>query len=80
MLLLPEEQLSVCSKAIRAEAICTSLDSEIDDVIAAILEARVRGRTAAGNCAIGGITAFALTPRQQHRCGPLTPSQRARSP
>jgi len=48
-------------------------------VIAAILVARVSGLTAAEICAMGGITASAFTLRQQHRCGALTPSQRARS-
>ena len=49
-------------------------------MIAAILVARFSGRTAAENCAIGGITASALTLRQlPHRCGALTPSQRGRS-
>ena len=37
MLLLPEEQLPACCKPIGAEAACTSLGAEIDDVIAAIL-------------------------------------------
>jgi hypothetical protein len=36
-LLLPEDQLPACSKAIRAEAAGTGLAAEIDDVIAAIL-------------------------------------------
>jgi hypothetical protein len=76
---LPEDQHPVCSKAIRAEAAGTSLDTEIDDVIAAILVARFSGRTAAEKLAIGGVTASALTLRQQHRCGALTPSQRASS-
>jgi hypothetical protein len=74
---LPEDQHPVCSKAIRVEAAGTSLDTEIDDVIAAILAARFCGRTAAESCAIGGITASCLTLRQQHRCGALTTSQRA---
>ena len=34
MLLLPEDQLPACSRAIRAEAVGTGLGSEIDDVIA----------------------------------------------
>ena len=45
MLLLPEDQLPTCSKAIRAEAAGTCLDAEIDDVIAAILVSRFNGRT-----------------------------------
>jgi hypothetical protein len=53
--------------------------AEIDVEIAAFLVARVSGRIAAENCAIGGITASALTLRQPHRCGALTPSQRGRS-
>jgi hypothetical protein len=46
MLLLPEEKLPGCSKAIRAEATGTSLDDEIDAVIAAILVARFSGCSA----------------------------------
>jgi hypothetical protein len=53
MLRLPEEQLPACSKAIRTEASGTSLDSEIDDVIAAILVSRFSGGTAAEICAMG---------------------------
>ena len=80
MLLLPEEQLPACSKAIRTETAGTSLDSETDDVIAAVLVSRFSGRTAAEICAMGGITASALTLRLlPHRCGALTPSQQARS-
>ena len=80
MVRLPEEQLPACSKAIRTEAAGSSLDSEIDDVIAAILVTRFSGRTAAEICAMGGITASALTLRLlPHRCGALTPSQRGRS-
>jgi len=56
MLLLPEDQLPACSKAIRAEAAGTSLDAEIDDVIAAILVSRFSGRTVHEICAMGGIT------------------------
>jgi predicted transposase YdaD len=56
MLLLPEDQLPACSQAIRAEAAGTSLDDEIDDVIAAILVSRFSGRTVPEICAMGGIT------------------------
>jgi len=56
MLLLPEDQLPACSQAIRAEAAGTSLDAEIDDVIAAILVSRFSGRTVPEICAMGGIT------------------------
>ena len=56
MLLLPEEQLPDCSKAIRAEVAGTSLDAEIDDVIAAILVSRFNGRTIPEICVMGGIT------------------------
>jgi predicted transposase YdaD len=56
MLLLPEDQLLACSKEIRAEAAGTSLGSEIDDVIAAILVSRFSGRTVPEICAMGGIT------------------------
>jgi hypothetical protein len=56
MLLLPEDQLPVCSASIRAEAAGTSLGAEIDDVIAAILVSRFSGRTVQEICATGGIT------------------------
>jgi len=56
MLLLPEEQLPACSAVVRAEAAGTSLGTEIDDVIAAILVSRFSGRTVAEICAMGGIT------------------------
>jgi hypothetical protein len=54
MLLLPEDQMPSCSKAIRAEAAGTSLDAEIDDVIAAILVSRFSGLTIPEICAMGG--------------------------
>jgi hypothetical protein len=56
MLLLPEEQLPACSAVVRAEAAGTSLETEIDDVIAAILVSRFSGRTVPEICAMGGIT------------------------
>ncbi len=56
MLLLPEAQLPACSALIRAEAAGTSLGTEIDDVIAAILVSRSSGRTVPEICAMGGIT------------------------
>ena len=56
MLLLPEAQLPACSALIRAEAAGTSLGTEIDDVIAAILVSRFSGRTVPEICAMGGIT------------------------
>jgi predicted transposase YdaD len=56
MLLLPEEQLPACSAVVRAEAAGTSLGTEIDDVIAAILVSRFSGRTVPEICAMGGIT------------------------
>ena len=56
MLLLPEEQLPACSKAIRAEAAGTGLGSEINDVIAAVLIARFSGRTAPEIWAMGVIS------------------------
>jgi predicted transposase YdaD len=56
MLLLPEAQLPTCSALIRAEAAGTSLGTEIDDVIAAILVSRFSGRTVSEICAMGGIT------------------------
>jgi hypothetical protein len=45
MLLLPEEQLPDCSRGIRAEVAGTSLDAEIDDLIAATWVSRFSGRT-----------------------------------
>jgi predicted transposase YdaD len=56
MLLLPEEQLPACSAVVRAESAGTSLETEIDDVIAAILVSRFSGRTVPEICAMGGIT------------------------
>ena len=53
MLLLPEDQLPACSKAIRAEAAGTGLAAEIDDVIAAILVSRFSGRAVPEICARG---------------------------
>ena len=67
MLLLPEEQLPDCSKAIRAEATGTSLDAEIDDVIAAILVSRFSGRTVPEICAMGGITVDDFTSSVAYR-------------
>ena len=67
MLLLPEEQLPDCSKAIRVEAAGTSLDTEIDDVIAAILVARFSGRTIPEICAMGGITVDDFTSSVAYR-------------
>jgi hypothetical protein len=52
MLLLPEEQLPDCSKAIRAEATRTGLAAEIDDVIVAILMGHFSGRTVPEICAM----------------------------
>ena len=67
MLLLPEEQLPDCSKAIRAEVAGTSLDAEIDDVIAAIIVARFSGRTVPEICAMGGITVDDFTSSVAYR-------------
>jgi predicted transposase YdaD len=67
MLLLPEEQLHDCSKAIRAEVAGTSLDAEIDDVIAAILVSRFNGRTVPEICAMGGITVDDFTSSVAYR-------------
>ena len=67
MLLLPEEQLPDCSKAIRAEATGTSLGAEIDDVIAAILVSRFSGRTVPEICTMGGITAYDFTSSVAYR-------------
>ena len=67
MLLLPEDQLPACSRAIRAEAAGTGLGSEIDDVIAAILVARFSGRTVPEICAMGGITVDDFTSSVAYR-------------
>jgi predicted transposase YdaD len=67
MLLLPEDQLPACSKAIRTEAAGTSLGTEIDDVIAAILVARFSGRTVPEICAMGGITVDDFTSSVAYR-------------
>jgi len=67
MLLLPEDQLPACSKAIRAEAAGTGLAAEIDDVIAAILVSRFSGRTVPELCAMGGITVDDFTSSVAYR-------------
>jgi predicted transposase YdaD len=67
MLLLPENRLPACSKAIRAEVAGTSLDAEIDDVIAAILVSRFSGRTVPEICAMGGITVDDFTSSVAYR-------------
>ena len=67
MLLQPEDQLPASSKAIRAEAAGTSLGSEIDDVIAAILVSRFSGRTVPEICAMGGITVDDFTSSVAYR-------------
>jgi predicted transposase YdaD len=67
MLLLPEDQLPACSKAIRAEAAGTGLAAEIDDVIAAILLSRFNGRTVPEICAMGGITVDDFTSSVAYR-------------
>jgi len=67
MLLLPEDQLPACSEAIRSQAAGTSLATEIDDVIAAILVARFSGRTIPEICAMGGITVDDFTSSVAYR-------------
>jgi predicted transposase YdaD len=67
MLLLPEDQLPACSKAIRAEAAGIGLAAEIDDVIAAILVSRFSGRTVPELCAMGGITVDDFTSSVAYR-------------
>jgi predicted transposase YdaD len=67
MLLLPEDQLPACSKAIRAEVAGTGLAAEIDDVIAAILVSRFSGRTVPELCAMGGITVDDFTSSVAYR-------------
>ena len=67
MLLLTEDQLPACSKAIRAEAAGTDLAAEIDEVIAAILVSRFNGRTVPEICAMGGITVDDFTSSVAYR-------------
>jgi predicted transposase YdaD len=67
MLLLPEDQLPACSRAVRAEAAGTGLAAEIDDVIAAILISRFNGRTVPEICAMGGITVDDFTSSVAYR-------------
>ena len=67
MLLLPEDQLPACSEAIRSLAAGTSLATEIDDVIAAILVSRLSGRTIPEICAMGGITVDDFTSSVAYR-------------
>ena len=67
MLLLPEDQLPACSEAIRSLAACTSLATEIDDVIAAILVSRFSGRTIPEICAMGRITVDDFTSSVAYR-------------
>ena len=67
MLLLPEDQLPACSEAIRSLAAGTSLATEIDDVIAAILVSRFSGRTIPEICAMGGITVDDFTSSVAYR-------------
>jgi hypothetical protein len=67
MLLLPEDQLPACSKAIRAEAAGTGLAAEIDDVIAAILVSRFSGCTVPEPCARG-------CKAHKASCPPISPS------
>jgi predicted transposase YdaD len=67
MLLLPEDQLPVCSASIRAEAAGTSLGAEINDVIAAILVSRFNGRSVPEICAMGGITVDDFTSSVAYR-------------
>ena len=67
MLLLPEDQLPACSEAIRSQAAGTSLATEIDDVIAAILVSRFSGRTIPEICAMGGITVDDFTSSVAYR-------------
>ena len=67
MLVLPEDQLPACSEAIRSQAASTSLATEIDDVIAAILVGRLSGRTIPEICAMGGITVDDFTSSVAYR-------------
>ena len=67
MLLLQEDPLPACSKAIRTEAAGAGLGSEIDDVIAAIVVSRFSGRTVPEICAMGGITVDDFTSSVAYR-------------
>ncbi len=67
MLLLPEDQLPACSEAIRSLAAGTSLATEINDFIAAILVSRFSGRTIPEICAMGGITVDDFTSSVAYR-------------
>jgi hypothetical protein len=67
VLLLPEEQLPDCSQQIRTETAGTSLDAEIDDVIAAIMVSRFSGRIVPEICAMGGITGDEFTSSVAYR-------------
>ncbi len=55
------------SQQIRAEAAGTSLDAEIDEVIAAILLSRFSGRSVPEICAMGGITVDDFTSSVAYR-------------
>jgi hypothetical protein len=52
----PAYPAGCCAKQIGAEAAGTGLDTEIHDVIAAILMSRLSGRTVPEICAMGGIS------------------------
>jgi predicted transposase YdaD len=67
MLLLPEDQLPACSEAIRSQVAGTSLATEINDVIAAILVSRFSGRTIPEICAMGRITVDDFTSSVAYR-------------
>jgi predicted transposase YdaD len=56
LLLLPEEALPACSASIRNQVAATTLEQDLDDVIAAILLSRFNGRSVSELCAMGGIT------------------------
>ena len=56
LLLEPEKELPSCSEQLREAATGSSLESDLDDVIAAILISRFPSRSIPEVCAMGGIT------------------------
>jgi len=61
------QQLPACSEQIRSKVAGTSLEVELDDVIAAILLTRFSGRTVPEICAMGGITVDDFTSSVAYR-------------
>jgi hypothetical protein len=61
------QQLPACSEQIRSKVAGTSLEVELDDVIAAILLTRFSGRTVPEICTMGGIIAYDFTSSVAYR-------------